>query len=208
MYVQVTRGAAPREFGLPADVPPTVLAYVQAHVFPSEAEIHAGIAVHAVEDQRWARCDIKSTNLLPAVLAKERPGSRGPGSTVRERRGDGARRRIVERIPRPRRHAAHPSCKQPHLERHHPLSRARSGARVRSCRCWSRRFTCPTCPAHPRYSSLRPRATSCPWSMSVGLDSGAFNARRRNAGRGDSRSRRRDALPHRALRAATYRVTI
>jgi len=69
-YVQVTRGAAPREFGLPTHVQPTVLAYVQAHSFPSDADVRAGVAVHTVEDQRWARCDIKSTNLLPAVLAK------------------------------------------------------------------------------------------------------------------------------------------
>ncbi len=91
-YVQVTRGAAPREFGLPTDVPPTVLAYVQAYAFPSEADLRAGIAVHAVEDQRWARCDIKSTNLLPAVLAKQAAWEAGaqealyvsPEQTVRE----------------------------------------------------------------------------------------------------------------------------
>src|SRR5665811_1122434 len=70
-YVQVTRGAAPREFALPSGVEPTVLAYVRPHEFPSDDEVCAGIAVHAVEDQRWARCDIKSTNLLPAVLAKQ-----------------------------------------------------------------------------------------------------------------------------------------
>lgn len=69
-YVQVTRGAAPREFDFPTEARPTVLAYVQEHPFPSAADVRAGIAVHAVEDQRWARCDIKSTNLLPAILAK------------------------------------------------------------------------------------------------------------------------------------------
>ncbi len=71
VYVQVTRGAAPREFALPVGVSATVLAYVRGQVFPTAAEILAGISLHAVDDQRWARCDIKSTNLLPAVLAKE-----------------------------------------------------------------------------------------------------------------------------------------
>ncbi|MHB8868930.1 MAG: aminotransferase class IV [Thermoleophilia bacterium] len=70
-YVQVTRGVAPREFALPVGAPATVLAYVRGQVFPGAAEILAGIYLHAVQDQRWARCDIKSTNLLPAVLAKE-----------------------------------------------------------------------------------------------------------------------------------------
>ncbi|HZK48143.1 MAG TPA: aminotransferase class IV [Thermoleophilia bacterium] len=76
-YVQVTRGAAPREFALPSGVEPTVLAYVRPHEFPSDDEVCAGIAVHAVEDLRWARCDIKSTNLLPAVLAKHAAGEAG-----------------------------------------------------------------------------------------------------------------------------------
>lgn len=71
VYVQVTRGASPREFAFPGRVRPTVLAYVRAHGFPSPSQILAGISLHAVEDIRWGRCDIKSTNLLPAVLAKE-----------------------------------------------------------------------------------------------------------------------------------------
>lgn len=71
VYVQVTRGAAPREFALPEGVRPTVLAYARSHSFPTAAEIQTGISLHAVEDIRWARCDIKSTNLLPAVLAKQ-----------------------------------------------------------------------------------------------------------------------------------------
>jgi D-alanine transaminase len=69
-YVQVTRGRATRDFEFPEGTAPTVMAYVQEHGFPSEDEILAGVALHAVEDPRWARCDIKSTNLLPAVLAK------------------------------------------------------------------------------------------------------------------------------------------
>lgn len=71
VYVQVTRGVAPRDFAIRGDVPPTVLAYVRSHGFPEPPEIVAGISLHAVEDLRWARCDIKSTNLLPAVLAKQ-----------------------------------------------------------------------------------------------------------------------------------------
>jgi D-alanine transaminase len=71
VYVQVTRGAAPREFVFPRPPHPTVLAYARAKAAPTPAEILAGVSLHPVEDLRWARCDIKSTNLLAAVLAKE-----------------------------------------------------------------------------------------------------------------------------------------
>ncbi|MBU2603292.1 MAG: aminotransferase class IV [Actinobacteria bacterium] len=81
-YVQVTRGVAPREFALPNDTPPTVLAYVRRDGFPGHREILDGIALHAVEDIRWARCDIKSTNLLAAVLAKHAARDAGAGEVL------------------------------------------------------------------------------------------------------------------------------
>lgn len=71
VYVQVTRGVAPREFIFPHPPLPTVLAYARAKCFPQPEEILAGVTLHPVKDQRWARCDIKSTNLLASVLAKE-----------------------------------------------------------------------------------------------------------------------------------------
>jgi D-alanine transaminase len=71
VYIQVTRGPAPRDFVFPRPPHPTVLAYARAKPLPTEEEIRAGIVLYPVEDQRWARCDIKSTNLLAAVLAKE-----------------------------------------------------------------------------------------------------------------------------------------
>jgi D-alanine transaminase len=71
VYVQVTRGAAPRDFVFPHPPNPTVLAYTRIKKLPTPEEIHRGTMLHPVEDMRWARCDIKSTNLLAAVLAKE-----------------------------------------------------------------------------------------------------------------------------------------
>jgi len=71
VYVQVTRGAARRDFVFPRPPHPTVLAYARVKKLPTEAEIFTGTALHPLEDQRWARCDIKSTNLLATVLAKE-----------------------------------------------------------------------------------------------------------------------------------------
>jgi D-alanine transaminase len=71
VYVQVTRGSAPRDFVFPRPPHPTVLAYARVKKLPTEVEIFAGTALYPLEDQRWARCDIKSTNLLAAVLSKE-----------------------------------------------------------------------------------------------------------------------------------------
>lgn len=92
IYVQITRGCAPREFIFPAPPEPTVLAYTRAIDFPTIEEIHRGVTLHPVRDQRWGRCDIKSTNLLAPVLAKEEAHQAGadealfvsPGGLVRE----------------------------------------------------------------------------------------------------------------------------
>jgi D-alanine transaminase len=71
VYVQVTRGTAPRDFVFPCPPCATVLAYTRTKKLPTEEDIFRGTVLHPVEDLRWARCDIKSTNLLAAVLAKE-----------------------------------------------------------------------------------------------------------------------------------------
>jgi len=92
VYVQVTRGAAPRDLVFPEPPHPTVLAYARDQPAPDAAQILAGAILHPVEDQRWARCDIKSTNLLAAVLAKQAAWEAGadealfigPGGVVRE----------------------------------------------------------------------------------------------------------------------------
>ncbi len=79
MYLQVTRGAGPREFVFPSDdVVPTVVCLarsVSSRRIAAAAE--AGIAVKTMPDTRWARCDIKTVMLLPAALAKEAARSEG-----------------------------------------------------------------------------------------------------------------------------------
>jgi D-alanine transaminase len=82
VYVQVTRGAAPRDFVFPRPPHPTVLAYARVKKLPTETEILAGTALHPLEDQRWARCDIKSTNLLASVLAKEEAREAGAAEAL------------------------------------------------------------------------------------------------------------------------------
>jgi hypothetical protein len=73
VYLQVSRGARPRDFLFPPEhVKPTVVCLAR-RVSPSrlEAAAAAGIAIKTVPDTRWARCDIKTVMLLPASLAKE-----------------------------------------------------------------------------------------------------------------------------------------
>lgn len=73
VYLQITRGAARRDFAFPApDTVPSVIVTARSHD-PRKAEAAAaeGIAVVTVPDRRWARPDIKSVSLLPNVLAKQ-----------------------------------------------------------------------------------------------------------------------------------------
>jgi D-alanine transaminase len=71
IYLQVTRGAAPRtHYFPPAGTPPTV--YAAASRFtPSRDMREKGIKAITFPDFRWARCDLKTVNLMGAVLARQ-----------------------------------------------------------------------------------------------------------------------------------------
>jgi D-alanine transaminase len=72
VYLQVTRGAAPRDHGFPTHAEPTVVVTVRAIDRKAHARRAAnGVAVATMPDIRWGRCDIKSVSLLPNVLAKQ-----------------------------------------------------------------------------------------------------------------------------------------
>ena len=71
IYIQVTRGAAPRSHPFPdARTPLSVYAYAAPFESP-EQELEQGVRVVLTPDNRWLRCDIKSVNLLPNVLASQ-----------------------------------------------------------------------------------------------------------------------------------------
>ena len=72
VYVQVSRGAAPRDFPFPADVAPGIVVTAR-NIDPAvnEARARAGVTVVTLPNERWARPDIKSLQLLPNVLAKQ-----------------------------------------------------------------------------------------------------------------------------------------
>ena len=73
VYLQVTRGAAPRDFALPAgDHRVTFVCLARAASRAKiEARARVGIAVKTLPEMRWARCDLKTVMLLPSVLAKD-----------------------------------------------------------------------------------------------------------------------------------------
>jgi D-alanine transaminase len=78
-YLQVTRGAAARDFAFPP-VPTRPSIVVTARSLDSAAgenSAAAGIAVITLPDNRWERVDIKSVSLLPNVLAKQAARERG-----------------------------------------------------------------------------------------------------------------------------------
>lgn len=72
VYMQVTRGVARRDFPFPADPIPTTLVVTcrRTNAYPTDVTKWAIKAV-THPDQRWARCDIKSTGMLAQVLAKQ-----------------------------------------------------------------------------------------------------------------------------------------
>ncbi len=71
VYLEVTRGAADRDFPFPKDVTPTLVMFTQARNFVNAPAAKTGIKVVSTPDLRWARRDIKSVNLLAPVLAKQ-----------------------------------------------------------------------------------------------------------------------------------------
>jgi D-alanine transaminase len=80
VYMQVSRGVARRDHAFPAQPiqPALVVTCRRTPPYPTNVDAWAGSAITA-PDQRWERCDIKSTGLLPNVLAKQ--AARQAGAT-------------------------------------------------------------------------------------------------------------------------------
>ena len=81
VYLQVTRGVAPRDHVFPDPPVRPGLVVTARSVDPAKgaAKAATGISVIIVPDERWGRPDIKSTALLPNVLAKQAAKARGAG---------------------------------------------------------------------------------------------------------------------------------
>ena len=71
IYLQITRGAADRDFAYPEDAAPTIVLFTQAKPGLADSPAaKAGIKVITIEDQRWGRRDIKTVQLLYPSMGK------------------------------------------------------------------------------------------------------------------------------------------
>jgi len=77
VYMQVTRGAADRDFAFPDEAKPTLIAFTQVKSLTNSELAETGVNVVTLSDIRWKRRDIKSTALLAQALTKEAAKQRG-----------------------------------------------------------------------------------------------------------------------------------
>ncbi|SER68662.1 D-alanine transaminase [Tranquillimonas rosea] len=71
VYLQITRGAADRDFAYPEDPTPTIVLFTQAKPgLADNPKAQTGMKVISIEDQRWGRRDIKTVQLLYPSMGK------------------------------------------------------------------------------------------------------------------------------------------
>ena len=71
VYLQITRGVAPRDFAFPSKAQPSLVMTARSKLLVDPKLMASGIKIITIPDQRWARPDIKSVSLLPNALGKE-----------------------------------------------------------------------------------------------------------------------------------------
>jgi D-alanine transaminase len=71
VYLQITRGTAPRRHDYPLDLEPNLLLTFRPRPEYPPGLIREGIGIITVPEIRWARCDIKSIALLPNIMMKQ-----------------------------------------------------------------------------------------------------------------------------------------
>jgi len=79
VYLQVTRGVAPRDHAFPNPAVPVSLICTAKRVDRAAADARSerGVGVITAPETRWSRCDIKTVGLLPNVLAKQQARAAG-----------------------------------------------------------------------------------------------------------------------------------
>ena len=87
VYLQVTRGVAKRDHAFPKGVAPTVFMMSNPLSLPTRDQVDHGVAVVTADDNRWLRCDLKTTSLLGNVLMRQRAADVGAVETVMFRDG-------------------------------------------------------------------------------------------------------------------------
>ena len=87
VYVQLTRGAAPRSHAFPKGVTPTLVMLARSSPGPSEENLKNGVTVVTAPDLRWGYCEVKTIGLLANVLAYQHARAEGCFEAIMVRDG-------------------------------------------------------------------------------------------------------------------------
>ena len=87
IYLQITRGVAPRDHAFPPNVTPTVFAYAQPLKYSPPEQLAQGVAAVKAADIRWQRCDIKAIALLANALLRQQAIDQGAVEAILVRDG-------------------------------------------------------------------------------------------------------------------------
>jgi D-alanine transaminase len=82
IYIQITRGVAPRTHAFPPAGTPATTFVSTAPFTPLVAQCAAGVPAISMPDIRWTRCDLKTVNLLPNVLGKQQAVDAGATEAI------------------------------------------------------------------------------------------------------------------------------
>jgi D-alanine transaminase len=85
VYLQLTRGVAPRDHAFPSASRPTAVMTIRELQPLDPALAAAGVRTITLPDLRWGRCDIKTINLLPNLLARQEAKRRGTYEAILHR---------------------------------------------------------------------------------------------------------------------------
>jgi D-alanine transaminase len=87
IYLQITRGVAPRDHAFPPDATPSAFAYAQPLSYASPEQVANGVAAVTCSDIRWQRCDIKAIALLANALLRQEAIDQGAAEAILLRDG-------------------------------------------------------------------------------------------------------------------------
>src|SRR5699024_631494 len=86
IYLQITRGSAPRVHTFPEEITPNIYAYVNDAARETDL-IERGVEAITLRDERWENCYIKTLNLLPNILARQKAKEQGCYEAILHRDG-------------------------------------------------------------------------------------------------------------------------
>src|SRR5699024_5903056 len=86
LYIQVSRGIAPRDHGFPDVTKPVIYASIREAKRPLSL-MNSGVEAVTAEDYRWMKCHVKSLNLLANVMEKQHAVEQGAKETILHRDG-------------------------------------------------------------------------------------------------------------------------